>query len=210
MINNLQNLINNSMKIKEIRPEPTLKKSGKDTAIPTEYMKNAWSYINPKKDKYLESKFIPGYRIYFQTEPFRPMKRVFLADPKDLSQPVAQVVLSRYGKGWTAATQVRPKYQGSGLGLKLYEALIKDFNMILVSDSTQSPGGAYLWKRLFKVPGITVYAYNPLAKKSKDKYIQVDSEEDARELETDYGPELYGDTKKVPEKAVIRLIATKS
>jgi GNAT superfamily N-acetyltransferase len=195
------------MNIKEIALDTKLSKKGAASAIPKTQMKNAWSWVNPTKDKFVTSKILPNFRIYFNTvSPER--KRVFLVDPTDLKLPAAEVVLLKYGKGWiSAATQVLDKYQGQGLGLKLYEALIKDFGMMLISDDNQSWGGAGLWKRLFSVPGILVYAYNPRAKDDKYKYVQVDSQDDAKHLEADYGDDLYGD-KKGDQKAM-RLIAIK-
>jgi hypothetical protein len=202
------------MNIKEIALDTSLKKSGRSAAIPTTQVKNAWSWITPGKTKYHTSKLLPGYHIYFSQNYLSPgIKRVFLADPKDMKLPAVEIVLHKYGnKGWiSAATQVMEKYQGSGLGLKLYEALIKDFSLILVSDTIQSLGGAKLWRRLFDVPGIDVYAYNPTAREDKYKYVSVDGFDDLGQLNTVYGPELYGDTKKDVEakKKVIRLVAIK-
>jgi len=202
------------MNIKEIALDTSLKKSGRNAAIPITQVKNAWSWVTPGKSKYYTSKILPGYHIYFSQNYLSPgIKRVFLADPKDMKLPAVEVVLHKYGKsGWiSAATQVMDKYQGSGLGLKLYEALIKDFSLILVSDTIQSLGGAKLWRRLFDSPGITVYAYNPEAKEDKYKYVPVDGFDDLGQLDTLYGDELYGDTKKDVEtnKKVIRLIAIK-
>lgn len=195
------------MNIKEIALDTKLSKKGAGSAIPKSQMKNAWSWVNPEKDKFHTSKFLPGFRLYFNTvSPER--KRVFLADPDNLKMPAAEVVLLKYGKGWiSAATQVLDQYQGKGLGLKIYEALIKDFSMILVSDDNQSLGGAGLWNRLAKVPGILVYAFNPRATDDKHKYVQVDSDEDLGRLAADYGDDLYGD-KKGAEKSM-RLIAIK-
>lgn len=201
------------MNIKEIAIDTKLQKKGRSAAIPLQQVKNAWSWVTPGKTKYYTSKLLPGFHIYFSQNYLSPgIKRVFLADPKNMELPAVEVVLHKYGKGWiSAATQVMDNYQGSGLGLKLYEALIKDFSLILVSDTIQSLGGAKLWRRLFDARGINVYAYNPAAKEDKYKYVPVDDFDDLNQLDTVYGTELYGDTKKDVKvnKNVIRLIAIK-
>ena len=56
-------------------------------------------------------------------------------------------------------------YRGLNLATKMYSFLIKNENLIIVSDETQSEGGRSLWVKLAKEPGIQVYGFNTETRK---------------------------------------------
>lgn len=74
-----------------------------------------------------------------------------------------------------------PGYQGSGLATYLYAWLIKTQNWILQSGDEQSPGGMSIWKKLYQMPGIDVYAWDI----RKHQAIQIDLDD------FEYGNEIY-------------------
>ena len=51
-------------------------------------------------------------------------------------------------------------YRGMNLPVKIYASLIKNQNLILVSDTMQTRGAQSIWEKLDKVPGIGVFGYN--------------------------------------------------
>lgn len=69
-------------------------------------------------------------------------------------------------------TLISPKYQGQGLGYRLYMFLIKSLNWTLVSDDSHSFGAAKLWQKLVKTAGIKSWVDHPRTgriRKSKTK-----------------------------------------
>lgn len=100
---------------------------------------------------------------------------VFLFLKNNLKQPVAYLEFSpvKNGVGWEVnIVSVRGSAAGGGLGYKMYVVLIRELNKILVSDTTQSEGGAKIWYKLFNTKGITVYGWDPKAPKGK-QFFQV-------------------------------------
>lgn len=86
------------------------------------------------------------------------------------SKPIAITELKRYGKGKNVYKiinlGVSSKYRGANLAPLLYKFLIMKGGLILCSGTQQSPGGRKVWEKLAQMPGIFVYAYNPLSKNS--------------------------------------------
>ena len=118
---------------------------------------------------------------------------VYLIDTKNDNRVAVMLDLINYKRHSyeTYEVKTRSTYQGKGLGYKLYTALIKDFDLMLVSSEIQSLGGAKLWAKLFKTRGISVYGYNPKSK--KDKFFDVDIDNSGK-VETLYGKDLYSDS----------------
>lgn len=118
--------------------------------------------------------------------------QAILFDPSKDDRVVAVVELFKYSRyGYQVnETKVRPAYQGQGIGLKLYKALIKDFDITLASGPIQSLGGAKLWSALYRSPGITVYGHDP--RNTENKFFHVDIDASGK-LDSLYGKDLYRD-----------------
>ena len=105
----------------------------------------------------------------------------------DENKPMMYFQLKNVGAGYiVSVSQLRKKYQGSGLGQKIYTSLVKDLGLTLVSDVTQSPGARKVWFNLANTPGVFVYAWNKNAKDPGEKFQQVTAT-DLGELETATG-----------------------
>lgn len=81
-----------------------------------------------------------------------------------------------YGKrvSWVQKT---PEGAGSEINMvEFYIWLMNTFNTAIVSDYTQSKGGASIWKKLAKDPRVDMFGYSP---EGKGKFSQVDAEGDA-------------------------------
>jgi GNAT superfamily N-acetyltransferase len=103
---------------------------------------------------------------------------------KNLKNPIMQIQMYREGESWiTKMSSLKRSFQGSGIGFKVYELLIKKGNMMLMSDEQQSAGARVLWKRLFKTPGITVFGYDPKEKDPNRQYFQVHDLDNTGDLE---------------------------
>lgn len=55
---------------------------------------------------------------------------------------------------------VRRDFRGKKLATKLYSYLITQHNYVLISGSSQSPGGKYIWRELSKDPAVDICLSN--------------------------------------------------
>ena len=71
----------------------------------------------------------------------------------------ASIELYKERGAWEVAmVMVDSRYKGKNLAAKLYKFLLKKMDITLMAGSTQSPGGRYVWNKLAKERGVTVYA----------------------------------------------------
>jgi hypothetical protein len=72
---------------------------------------------------------------------------------------VAKVELSKDRCAWHVdLLQVDSRYKGNNLAVKIYRFLMRKMAITLMAGSSQSPGGRYVWNKLAKSSGVTVYA----------------------------------------------------
>ena len=72
---------------------------------------------------------------------------------------VAKVELSKDRCAWHVdLLQVDSRYKGNNLAVKIYRFLMRKMDITLMAGSSQSPGGRYVWNKLAKSSGVTVYA----------------------------------------------------
>ena len=71
----------------------------------------------------------------------------------------ASIELYKERGAWEVAmVMVDSRYKGRNLAAKLYKFLLKKMDITLMAGSSQSPGGRYVWNKLAKERGVTVYA----------------------------------------------------
>ena len=72
---------------------------------------------------------------------------------------VAKVELSKERGGWHVdLLNVDSRYKGNNLAIKIYKFLMKKLDITLMAGTSQSAGGRYVWNKLAKTRGVTVYA----------------------------------------------------
>ena len=72
---------------------------------------------------------------------------------------VAKVELSKERVGWHVdLLNVDSRYKGNNLAIKIYKFLMKKLDITLMAGTSQSAGGRYVWNKLAKTRGVTVYA----------------------------------------------------
>ena len=72
---------------------------------------------------------------------------------------VAKVELSKERVGWHVdLLNVDSRYKGNNLAIKIYKFLMKKLDITLMAGTNQSAGGRYVWNKLAKTRGVTVYA----------------------------------------------------
>ena len=54
--------------------------------------------------------------------------------------------------------RVDSKYQGFGLANKVYKKLMDKFGISLITDEYQTPGGQYIWYKMFETKGVQIHA----------------------------------------------------
>lgn len=86
-----------------------------------------------------------------------------------------------------------PEIQGKGLAVPMYLYVLQDMGLTIMSDRTQTPGGAAIWKKLAEMPGVNVYVYNTTDNSFHGEY-------DPKDSGRVYGPEDW--------RHKIRLVAT--
>jgi hypothetical protein len=86
-----------------------------------------------------------------------------------------------------------PEIQGKGLAVPMYLYVLQDMGLTIMSDRTQTPGGAAIWKKLAERPDVNVYIYNTSDNSFHGEY-------DPRDSGRVYGPEDW--------RHKIRLVAT--
>ena len=71
----------------------------------------------------------------------------------------AEVELSKDRNTWMIAmVRVDSRYKGKNLAVKLYKFLLRKMDITLMAGTCQSPGGRYVWNKLAKESGVTVFA----------------------------------------------------
>ena len=72
---------------------------------------------------------------------------------------VAKVELTKERGGWHVdLLNVDSRYKGNNLAIKIYKFLMKKLDITLMAGTSQSAGGRYVWNKLAKTRGVTVYA----------------------------------------------------
>jgi hypothetical protein len=90
---------------------------------------------------------------------------------------VGRIDLRKEGATYVSAySRLSRKYQGQGLGLQLYQFVIKDLGILLKSDLTQSKGSQSVWRRLASTPGINVYGFRAVPGQKRE-YFTVEPDE---------------------------------
>jgi hypothetical protein len=137
-----------------------------------------------------EHKNDPGFKltskgiVVLVKETTNNARFVYVFLETNLKNPIMQIQMYKQGESWiTKMSNVKKAAQGSGIGFRVYELLIKKGNMMLMSDDQQSVGARMLWKRLFKTPGITVFGYDPREKDPDKQYFQVHDLDNTTDLE---------------------------
>jgi len=91
--------------------------------------------------------------------------RITILDPQDLSYRVGTLTIDQGGSipenTWQAVLiNVHPKYRGQGIAKALYGLALlpkpEGLGLTLVSDASQTPGGARNWLSLSQIPGVEV------------------------------------------------------
>ena len=112
-----------------------------------------------------------GYDIYIEKEE-RPYNVVWVHDrniTKRVRTPygemetryriAAKVELSKERGAWHVdLLNVDSRYKGNNLAIKIYKFLMKKLDITLMAGTSQSAGGRYVWNKLAKTRGVTVYA----------------------------------------------------
>ena len=71
----------------------------------------------------------------------------------------ARVELSKERGAWHVdLLSVDSRYKGNNLAIKIYKFLMKKLDITLMAGTSQSAGGRYVWNKLAKTRGVTVYA----------------------------------------------------
>jgi GNAT superfamily N-acetyltransferase len=78
---------------------------------------------------------------------------------------------------WKSTVFLDPEIQGKGMGPKIYELAIKEFDKTIVSDYQQSKGSKSLWANLAHTSGVFVYAWNV----KTGQFFQWDPQDDPEE-----------------------------
>lgn len=77
---------------------------------------------------------------------------------------VVGAVLTPFGRAKRAwqveSIGVKGNYQGMNLSVKLYEWIVKQKNLILITGMSQSIGGRSIWERLVNISGIFIFGYD--------------------------------------------------
>lgn len=126
---------------------------------------------------------IDGYDIWMNKEDDEIYWLV--ADPE--GEGFLGYVLFIYNRGdkfYRSNVFFDPSIQGKGLAVKMYAAAIRQSDITIVSDKTQTEGSKALWKKLAKMPGINVYGWD---RYKKDSFFHWDPD-----VETD--EEVWADT----------------
>ena len=116
---------------------------------------------------------IKGYEIHIAKTDNDSTHHFLVKDP-DGPGFLGELKLDAYINYWQSSVFFDERIQGKGIALPLYAYVVKK-GYTLVSDSSQSRGSKEgIWKKLTKVPGIFVYAWD----KKYDEFYQWDPDED--------------------------------
>jgi putative chitinase len=112
--------------------------------------------IKNKEGKYLGK--IYNYPYYIFSDEFGEITFILLDKGKKVV--IGLLIMDIIKDKWyqTRLIVINSKYQQRKLGLKLYQTLIKNNHLKLISDTKQSDGGIKLWKHLYQSDGIEVIA----------------------------------------------------
>jgi len=117
-------------------------------------------------------KEIGGYEIH---QPVNYPYKAFLIKSKDDEGFLGVLQLTKFNGMWKSEVMFAPEIQGKGFAIPLYRYAIVDQKLTIVSDRSQSPGGAAIWEKLAQQPDINVYVYDTGDKKFHGKYDPRDS-----------------------------------
>jgi len=72
---------------------------------------------------------------------------------------VALVGLSKARNVWCInVLKVDSRFRGDNLAIKLYKFILTKLDITLKAGDSQSPGGRYVWNKLYKTAGVVIYA----------------------------------------------------
>lgn len=112
---------------------------------------------------------INGFNVYLHYPEATEQEKleVLLTKGSDIVG-VMRLIREPHGKGEFVFSDIRfdPSAQGGDTALKMYIYVITKLGYTIVSDDTQSLGGASIWKRLAKTASVLVYQWDPVS----DKY----------------------------------------
>jgi len=90
---------------------------------------------------------------------------------------IGRISMRKEGGTYVSAySRLSRKYQGQGLGIQLYQFVIKEMGILLKSDLTQSKGSQSVWRKLASTPGINVYGFRAVPGKKRE-YFTVEPDE---------------------------------
>jgi len=115
---------------------------------------------------------IGGYEIH---SPVNYPYKALLIKSNDDEGFLGGLQLTKFNNMWKSEIMFAPEIQGKGFSIPLYKYAIKDLGLTIVSDRSQSPGGAAIWEKLAQQPDINVYVYDTGDKKMHGKYDPRDS-----------------------------------
>ena len=85
--------------------------------------------------------------------------RTIYGDMETRYRIAAEVEMSKERGAWHIdMLSVDSRYKGNNLAIKIYKFLMKKMDITLKAGSSQSAGGRYVWNKLAKTRGVTVYA----------------------------------------------------
>ena len=85
--------------------------------------------------------------------------RTLYGDMETRYRIAAKVELSKERGAWHVdLLNVDSRYKGNNLAIKIYKFLMRKMDITLKAGTSQSAGGRYVWNKLAKTRGVTVYA----------------------------------------------------
>ena len=110
-------------------------------------------------DIYIE-KETPTYRtVWVYDRNVTKRVRTLYGDMETRYRIAAKVELSKERGAWHVdLLSVDSRYKGNNLAIKIYKFLMKKLDITLMAGTSQSAGGRYVWNKLAKTRGVTVYA----------------------------------------------------
>lgn len=84
---------------------------------------------------------------------------------------IGKIDLRKEGATYVSAySRLSRKYQGQGLGIQLYQFVIKEMGILLKSDLTQSKGSQSVWRKLASTSGIFVYGFRAVPGQKREYF----------------------------------------
>jgi hypothetical protein len=168
------------MKVTEIQQpvkEISLVRIDKKPFYKASELDTSWDNVKRESTVY-QSKLYPDLMLGIHNPSYLS---VYLFKRDNPRKPVAYLEFSpskgrKQSVGWEVnIASVRSTQAGKGYGFAIYKILIRELDYVLVSDTTQSIGGAKIWYKLYQTPGITVYGWDPQAPQD-EQFFQVTDE----------------------------------